>query len=298
MNNWTKLKPYVLRASVIALCVIALVSLARWVQAQTMKESLNEIAIDGPTEGLIHASHTFTATIDPGAMPPPITYTWEASAQSPRVIHSDALHSAQSFSWDTSGTKLITVTVSHGEDAVVTGTKMFSAKPYMIYLPLTFRRFSSIPSPMDLYAHVDDEFNHLLSSDRDAGDSTARAIYHTYPNFREAEFSMPLSADIMGTQYAYSISASENSTGSYHPATCDVEILLRRNGSDTVLASWPGAFTVNSTTKSYTSNLEGFDPEVQPGDTLVLRIRANDGSAMIWLRVAGYSRIRVPGYVP
>jgi hypothetical protein len=157
---------------------------------------------------------------------------------------------------------------------------------------------SVVPSTMKLYAHIDDEFNHFLSPERNAGASDARAIYHNYPDHREVEFSTSLSSDIMGTQYTYSIAASENDYGDYSPATCDVEILFRRDGKDTVLASWSQAFTVDSTIRSYTGSLAGFDPDVQPGDMLILRIRAHDGSAMIWLKSLGYSHIQVPGYAP
>lgn len=298
MNSWTKLKPYLLRAGGIALFVITLLSFAGWAKAQPVREPLSEIVIDGPAKGLVNVNYTFTATIHSSTFTPPITYTWEASDQLPEVICADVFSSTKTFKWDVTGTKFITVTASNGEHVVVTDTVEFEVDPHIAYLPTIFRGWPPIPSPMDLYAHVDDAFHHFLSSDRGAGDQVARAIYHTYPDFREAEFSMPLSSDIVGTQYAYSISASENDTGSYPPATCDVEILLRRDGNDTILASWSRAFTVDSTTRTYTGDMTGPDPDAQAGDTLVLRIRANDGSAMIWLRSAGYSSIQVPGYTP
>jgi hypothetical protein len=154
---------------------------------------------------------------------------------------------------------------------------------------------------MRLYAHIDGDGEGFLSSERDAGgDELGMGTSTSY------EFAMPLNSSMMGTHYEYSIYASRVLGTDYPPATCDVEILLRRDGSDTVLASWTEAFTVDNTERAYTGETTGEDPSVQSGDKLILRIRPRGGWVMIWVQeedfegytIGGYSYIQVPGYVP
>ena len=42
-----------------------------------------DITLSGPTAGLINSSYTFTATVSPITATTPLTYTWEATNQTP-----------------------------------------------------------------------------------------------------------------------------------------------------------------------------------------------------------------------
>jgi len=72
------------------------------------------VSISGPTTGTIDTSYSFTATVSPITTTRPITYVWEATDQS-TVPNTDvnSLTDTVSFTWSTSGVKVITVTVSN-----------------------------------------------------------------------------------------------------------------------------------------------------------------------------------------
>ena len=69
--------------------------------------------IGGATQGITDTAYTFNATITPPDATPPIDYSWEADEQSP------ASGSSVEYTWDTPGTKMITVTVTNCESTVV-----------------------------------------------------------------------------------------------------------------------------------------------------------------------------------
>lgn len=75
--------------------------------------------LTGPASGFVGASATFTVTASPADATTPITYTWEASEQTPVTVL-DNLTNSQSFTWLTDGTKTITVTAENGGTPVVT----------------------------------------------------------------------------------------------------------------------------------------------------------------------------------
>lgn len=69
------------------------------------------VSLSGPLSGVVSASYTFTATTNSGTQP--LSYTWEADGQLP-VTHTGAgLSDIATFRWNTSGPKLITVTVAN-----------------------------------------------------------------------------------------------------------------------------------------------------------------------------------------
>ena len=164
------------------------------------------------------------------------------------------------------------------------------------FLPSVLDGFPPIPDPMVFYVHVnDDPLGRTLDTSMYDGDSP----YYGFTG--QEEWEMTLTGDLRGAEYAYVIYAS----GGLGEATCDVEILLRRNGSDTLLVSWSQAFTAPDqfAPTRFTGTQTGIDPAAQAGDQLVLRIRKVGGSALgvgIWngqqFGYSGYSNISVPGY--
>jgi PKD repeat protein len=77
------------------------------------------VAISGPVAGLVDATYSFTATVDPITVTMPMTYTWQATGQ-PAVTHAGSLTvtDSVSYTWATTGTRIITVTARNGGGAV------------------------------------------------------------------------------------------------------------------------------------------------------------------------------------
>ena len=73
----------------------------------------NRVDISGPTRGNIDTAHVFTATVSPPTATLPITYTWQATDQSDIVRVRDSLNNAVSYTWNTPGSKVITVIASN-----------------------------------------------------------------------------------------------------------------------------------------------------------------------------------------
>jgi hypothetical protein len=71
-----------------------------------------EIQLSGPVEGEVQSSLAFTVTTNPISTTLPIRYIWEATDQVPITI-TNGLISSVNYSWDTPGTKTITVTASN-----------------------------------------------------------------------------------------------------------------------------------------------------------------------------------------
>ncbi len=86
-----------------------------------------EAIIDGPTEGLISAGYTFTATVSPITAAHPISYVWQASGQAP-VTQMGGLSDTVSFVWSAPGVQVVTVTATNF-GGVVTGTHVITITP-------------------------------------------------------------------------------------------------------------------------------------------------------------------------
>ncbi len=71
------------------------------------------VTINGPDQGIVHASYDFTASVLPLNASQPVTYIWEATEQTP-ITHTTGLTDVATFDWITQGNKTITVTVSNG----------------------------------------------------------------------------------------------------------------------------------------------------------------------------------------
>jgi hypothetical protein len=95
---------------------------------------LDTITLDGPANGLINTNHTFTATISPINVTPPITIVWSATDSAP-FTQTNKLEANHTFQWSTPGTKTITVTAGseHGDPVTDTTTITIEQPP----IPLT-----------------------------------------------------------------------------------------------------------------------------------------------------------------
>ncbi|MCP4540744.1 MAG: hypothetical protein GY832_26700 [Chloroflexi bacterium] len=93
------------------------------------------VTIDGSIVGMINATSTFTATVNPTATTP-ITYIWKATGQVP-VMHTGGRSDTVNFAWMTAGLKTITVTATNVE-GTVTDTHSITITPslwtVMVYL--------------------------------------------------------------------------------------------------------------------------------------------------------------------
>ena len=98
---------------------------------------LDGVELDGPAKGLVGKGYTFTATVSPSAATLPITYTWEATGQSP-VLTVGGLSSVAVFTWTVPGSKVISVTATNG-GALVGDTWTVDIRQFEIYLPVVLK---------------------------------------------------------------------------------------------------------------------------------------------------------------
>lgn len=97
------------------------------------------LIIDGIQNGDIGASYTFTATVMPAATSLPLTLTWEATDHDTRTREFVYNHVHQeTFTWSTSGEKVITVTASNGIGTPIVNTFTLEINS-SIYLPVILR---------------------------------------------------------------------------------------------------------------------------------------------------------------
>ena len=80
--------------------------------AEAVVEPITAINLYGPDTGDISTVSTFTVEIEPVQASEPITYTWEATDQEP-LINTGGASDTVTFSWESRGTKTISVTASN-----------------------------------------------------------------------------------------------------------------------------------------------------------------------------------------
>ncbi len=148
--------------------------------------SLTNVTIAGPSVGYSGAAITFTANISPSQATPPITYTWQPQPEGSVLLPGQSL---VTYTWRTTGTKIITVTADNcGGSDVATHTISITAQEWNIYLPLTLRNY---PPPtwhsecVDCPVYIDDMTPRSI-----AVDSTGRThvVYggdHLYHAWRD-----------------------------------------------------------------------------------------------------------------
>ena len=106
-----------------------------------------EVSLAGQAEGWINTSYTFTATVEPISTTLPLTYTWQVDEQVP-IVHTNGLTDTVDLTWDTPGTKVITVTAGNLAGSVMdTHTISITNPLYEIYLPLVSKAVQPPLSP-------------------------------------------------------------------------------------------------------------------------------------------------------
>jgi trimeric autotransporter adhesin len=83
------------------------------------------VSIGGPITGIAERSYTLTATVSPITDTLPITYIWQADGQA-SVSHTSGLTDTAAFSWNTPGTRTITVTASNSNGSIGTDTHIIT----------------------------------------------------------------------------------------------------------------------------------------------------------------------------
>ena len=97
-----------------------------------------DITLSGPTAGLINSSYTFTATVSPITATTPLTYTWEATNQTPVTQTVSNTTDTLALAWTILGPNVITVTVT-GAGGSVSGTDTIAIESHRNYLPLILK---------------------------------------------------------------------------------------------------------------------------------------------------------------
>ena len=100
--------------------------------------ALAGVSVAGPTTGITDTAITFTAIVSPLTATPYITYTWQASGQSPITHTIYQLSDTAIFAWTVVGSQTITVTAVNcgGSDV---GMHIITIAKWRIYLPLVLR---------------------------------------------------------------------------------------------------------------------------------------------------------------
>jgi hypothetical protein len=130
---------------------------------------VNEVVINGPSAGYSEVGYSFTAAAGPVTATLPITYTWEATEHSPATDILYSLTDLITFTWNTTGTKFITVTAMNIRDGITSSHAVSLESQPKIYLPLIFKKLCS-----PLYA---DDFSNPASGWSISDDGNIRREY-------------------------------------------------------------------------------------------------------------------------
>ncbi|HRQ37844.1 MAG TPA: choice-of-anchor Q domain-containing protein [Chloroflexota bacterium] len=93
------------------------------------------VEIQGPITGSAQTNYTFTAVITPITATQPITYVWQTAGQTP-VTHTGGISDTAVFSWDTSGTHVLTVTASNPVNSATASISVTILEPQFLVYPL------------------------------------------------------------------------------------------------------------------------------------------------------------------
>jgi hypothetical protein len=105
----------------------------------------SDVAISGPTTGVVQAGQTYTATVSPIMATRPITYVWQATNQSQETHPGGGLSDTVHFTWNVTGTQAITVTATNVISTVANArvVTVTDAPPgpetYPVYLPIVIK---------------------------------------------------------------------------------------------------------------------------------------------------------------
>ncbi len=114
----------------------------------TLPPALLNVTLTGPVTGTVDTAATFLATVNPTATLP-VTYTWTATGQPPRVQPNQGLTATMTFTWSVTGSQSITVTATNSGGTVQATRHIVleaAADPYhYLYLPLVLNQW---PPPL------------------------------------------------------------------------------------------------------------------------------------------------------
>ena len=140
------------------------------------------VTLAGPHIGQSGVPYTFTAAVTPPTATLPLTFTWEAAGQT-TVAHAVAAYTdAMSYTWPTTGTYGLTVTVANDGGSVVAEHTIIINPEAHVYLPLVLRSYPPGPRINAFYADVAiaDPGQTILLTWASYG-ATGGTLYHLLP---------------------------------------------------------------------------------------------------------------------
>ncbi len=109
----------------------------------TIYLSPGDVTIIGPTKGITQTAYSFTANVSPGTVVQPITYEWQATNQAPVTHTGGGLSDTISFTWSTTGTQTISVTVTnaHGTASDDHAITIGDTASNVVFLPMVVKNY-------------------------------------------------------------------------------------------------------------------------------------------------------------
>jgi len=98
-------------------------------------------SLAGPITGKVGVIHTFTVAVSPSNADLPITYTWQATGQIPKIHTVSKLTDTIGFGWPISGSQHVTVTALNCLVASATDSLIINIEQWHTYLPLALKRY-------------------------------------------------------------------------------------------------------------------------------------------------------------
>jgi hypothetical protein len=96
---------------------------------------ITDVEISGPTVGFAGSEQVYAAAVNPPTATLPISYKWEATGQTP-LFSTGGISDTVSFTWDTPGEKVISVTAENIESEVSTTFSTTIVNGFKIELPI------------------------------------------------------------------------------------------------------------------------------------------------------------------
>lgn len=87
------------------------------------------VGLAGPASGLIHATLIYTANVSPPSATRPITYTWQATGQTPLTHPAAGISDTAAFQWNVAGAQVITLTAQNALGAATSVMAVTIANP-------------------------------------------------------------------------------------------------------------------------------------------------------------------------
>jgi hypothetical protein len=109
------------------------------------------VQLAGPAQGAAGTSYTFTASVSPGQVMQPLTYTWQVDGQA-TLTHTGGLSDTASFAWEAPGVYTLALTVENAAGVV------HDQRPFLVATPpqvtLAGPETSFVGGPYDFLATV------------------------------------------------------------------------------------------------------------------------------------------------